>query len=66
MDKSIKGGPKLKLNMQKKIIAIISQIIILTVSVLGTLNFVKANKILKLNQQSLKAKWLRWMPPVFQ
>lgn len=38
--------------MQKKIIAIISLIIILTVSILGAFNFIKANSILKLKFES--------------
>ena len=42
----------MNLNMQKKIIAIISLIIVLTVAALGTLNFIKANNILKSNLQS--------------
>lgn len=42
----------MNLSLQKKITAIISLIIILTVSVLGTLNFIKANNLLKVNLQS--------------
>ena len=42
----------MNLNMQKKIIAVISLIIILTVSFIGTLNFIKANSMLKTKFQS--------------
>lgn len=52
VNKPVKGELELNLSMQKKIIAIISIIIILTVSIVGTLSFIKANNILKLNFQS--------------